>query len=86
VARRRLVSQSFTSKHARQQVYLDFDGVMAFPKIYVNDERPVSGTILRVPNRHHQVREVWQANVVAVRCDTTAWQRCIGAGIYRSVS
>ncbi len=72
------------------RVYLDFDGVMAFPKVYVNgklagewDYGYTSFRIDATPFVNLQGR-----NVVAVRVDTTnhgtRWYP--GAGIYRKVT
>jgi beta-galactosidase len=71
------------------RVYLDFDGVMAFPKVYVNGQlagewdygyTPFWVDITDFVNLHGE-------NVVAVRVDTTnhgtRWYP--GAGIYRKV-
>ncbi|WP_442483185.1 glycoside hydrolase family 2 TIM barrel-domain containing protein [Aeoliella sp. SH292] len=75
---------------AGSKVYLDFDGVMACPQVYVNGE--LAGewdygyTPFRIdltPHLHFD-----QPNVIAVRVDTTKhgtrWYP--GAGIYRKVS
>lgn len=72
------------------QVYLDFDGVMSSPKVYVNGE--LAGewdygyTSFRVDITPH-VR-FGRANVIAVRVDNrrhgTRWYP--GAGIYRNVA
>jgi beta-galactosidase len=71
------------------RVYLDFDGVMAFPQVYINGE--LAGewdygyTSFRVDATPH-VR-YGRSNMVAVRVDThrqgTRWYP--GAGIYRDV-
>jgi beta-galactosidase len=73
-----------------EQVYLDFDGVMAFPKVYVNghlagqwDYGYTSFRVDATPFVNRNGR-----NVVAVRVDTTKhgtrWYP--GAGIYRKVT
>jgi beta-galactosidase len=73
-----------------QQVYLDFDGVMAFPKVYVNghlagqwDYGYTSFRVDATPFINRKGR-----NVIAVRVDTTKhgtrWYP--GAGIYRKVT
>lgn len=73
-----------------ERVYLDFDGVMAFPKVYVNgqlagewDYGYTSFTIDATPYVRRQ-----GDNVIAVRVDTrrhgTRWYP--GAGIYRKVA
>lgn len=72
-----------------QRLYLDFDGVMAFPQVYVNGQ--LAGTwdygytsfrIDATPYLHREGK-----NVIAVRVDTTKhgtrWYP--GAGIYRKV-
>jgi hypothetical protein len=76
----------------RQQgdrVYLDFDGVMAFPKVYVNGQLAGSWDYGYTPFRVDVTPFVNLdgPNVVAVRVDTTKhgtrWYP--GAGIYRKV-
>src|SRR3954462_15966223 len=73
-----------------EQVYLDFDGVMAFPRVYVNghlaghwDYDYASFRVDATPFVNRKGR-----NVVAVRVDTTKhgtrWYP--GAGIYRKVT
>ncbi|MHC4167121.1 MAG: glycoside hydrolase family 2 TIM barrel-domain containing protein [Planctomycetota bacterium] len=72
-----------------RRVYFDFDGVMAFPKVYVNDklagEWDYGYMSFRVDATAH-VRT--GKNVIAVRADTTRhgtrWYP--GAGIYRKVT
>jgi beta-galactosidase len=75
---------------AGRQVYLDFDGVMAFPKVYVNGQ--LAGqwdygyTSFRVDATPYV--KFGQPNTLAVRVDTrnhgTRWYP--GAGIYRKVT
>jgi beta-galactosidase len=75
---------------AGDRVYLDFDGVMAFPKVYVNGklagEWDYGYTSFRVDATPYIDRH--GPNVVAVRVDTTKhgtrWYP--GAGIYRKVT
>jgi beta-galactosidase len=75
---------------AGKQVYLDFDGVMAFPKVYVNGqlagEWDYGYTSFRVDATPYV--KFGERNVVAVRVDTTnhgsRWYP--GAGIYRKVT
>lgn len=80
----------FTLDHpAGTRVYLDFDGVMAFPQVYVNGqlagEWDYGYTAFRVDATDHL--NLNGKNVVAVRVDTTKhgtrWYP--GAGIYRKV-
>ncbi len=74
---------------AGSRVYLDFDGVMAFPKVYINGklagEWDYGYTSFRVDATDHV--NLHGKNVVAVRVDTTnhgtRWYP--GAGIYRKV-
>jgi len=73
-----------------RRVYLDFDGVMAFPKVYVNGqlagEWDYGYMSFRVDATPHV--KFGQANVIAVLVDTrrhgTRWYP--GAGIYRKVT
>ena len=73
-----------------EQVYLDFDGVMAFPKVYINGhlagQWDYGYTSFRVDATPYVNRN--GRNVVAVRVDTTKhgtrWYP--GAGIYRKVT
>lgn len=71
-------------------VYLDFDGVMAFPRVYVNGELAGEWDYGYTPFRVDITPHVrfGRANVVAVRVDTrrhrTRWYP--GAGIYRKVT
>ncbi len=75
---------------AGKEVYLDFDGVMAFPKIYVNGqlagEWDYGYTSFRVDAT--KFVKFGEPNTVAVRVDTTnhgsRWYP--GAGIYRKVT
>jgi beta-galactosidase len=73
-----------------RRVYLDFDGVMAFPKVYVNGalagEWDYGYTPFRVDATDH-VR--WgETNVIMVHVDTGRWgsRWYPGAGIYRKVT
>jgi beta-galactosidase len=71
------------------RVYLDFDGVMAFPQVYINGqlagEWDYGYTSFRIDAT--ELVDLRGRNVVAVRVDTTQhgtrWYP--GAGIYRSV-
>ena len=83
--------KSFTlDREAGDRVYLDFDGVMAFPKVYVNGklagEWDYGYTSFRVDATPFV--NLKGPNVVAVRVDTTKhgtrWYP--GAGIYRKVT
>ena len=72
-----------------QRVYLDFDGVMAFPKVYVNGqlagEWDYGYTSFRVDATPYVE---WGAeNVIAVHVDTGRWgsRWYPGAGLYRKV-
>jgi beta-galactosidase len=75
---------------AGERVYLDFDGAMAFPKVYVNGklagEWDYGYTSFRIDATPHV--NLNGKNVVAVRVDTTKhgtrWYP--GAGIYRKVT
>jgi beta-galactosidase len=77
-----------TAPHDR--VYLDFDGVMAFPQVYVNGQLAGSWDYGYTPFRIDVTPFVnlQGRNVVAVRVDTTRhgtrWYP--GAGIYRKVT
>lgn len=74
---------------AGSQVYLDFDGVMAFPEVYVNGHLAGSWDYGYMSFRVDATPYVkfGQRNVVAVKVDTrrhgTRWYP--GAGIYRKV-
>src|SRR5262249_2484370 len=84
--------KSFTlpTADAGKQIYLDFDGVMAFPKVYINgqlaggwDYGYMSFRVDATP-----YLKFGEKNTIAVRADTTKhgtrWYP--GAGIYRKVS
>jgi beta-galactosidase len=77
------------STDAGKQVYLDFDGVMAFPKIYVNGQLAGQWDYGYSPFRVNATPFVQfgQQNVIAGEVDTqkqgTRWYP--GAGIYRKV-
>lgn len=77
-------------KHEGSQVYLDFDGVMSSPKVYVNGKLAGEWDYGYTPFRVDITPYVkfGRANVVAVRVDNrrhgTRWYP--GAGIYRNVS
>jgi beta-galactosidase len=82
--------KTFTLDHEPgTRVYLDFDGVMAFPKVYVNGklagEWDYGYTSFRIDATPHV--NLKGSNVIAVRVDTTKhgtrWYP--GAGIYRKV-
>jgi beta-galactosidase len=78
------------SAWAGKEIYLDFDGVMAFPQVYVNGklagEWDYGYTSFRVDAT--KLAKFGQPNMVAVRVDTTnhgsRWYP--GAGIYRKVT
>jgi beta-galactosidase len=84
--------KSFTlpTSDAGKQVYLDFDGVMAFPKVYINGklagEWDYGYTSFRVDAT--PFIKFGEPNTVAVRVDTrnhgSRWYP--GAGIYRKVT
>lgn len=73
-----------------RRVYFDFDGVMAFPKVYVNGqlagEWDYGYMAFRVDVTDHI--KFGQTNVVAVQADTQRWgtRWYPGAGIYRKVT
>lgn len=75
---------------ADKRVYLDFDGVMAFPKVYVNGQLAGQWDYGYVPFRVDATPYVkfGQDNLIAVEVDTrrqgTRWYP--GAGIYRTVT
>ena len=75
---------------AGRRVYLDFDGVMAFPKVYVNGQLAGQWDYGYTPFRVEATPYVkfGQDNLVAVEVDTrrqgTRWYP--GAGIYRNVT
>jgi beta-galactosidase len=84
--------KSFTpdAADAGRRVYLDFDGVMAFPKVYINGqlagEWDYGYTSFRIDATPYV--KFGEPNEVAVRVDTTKhgtrWYP--GAGIYRKVT
>ena len=73
-----------------RRVYFDFDGVMAFPKVYVNGQLAGAWDYGYMSFRVDATPFVkfGQTNVVAVHADTrnhgTRWYP--GAGIYRKVT
>ena len=72
-----------------QRVYFDFDGVMAFPKVYINGELAGQWDYGYMSFRVDATAHVKTGkNVIAVRADTTRhgtrWYP--GAGIYRKVT
>lgn len=73
-----------------KRVYLDFDGVMAFPEVYVNGQSAGQWDYGYMSFRVDATPYVQfgQKNIIAVRCDTrnqgTRWYP--GAGIYRKVT
>lgn len=75
---------------AGRRVYLDFDGVMAFPKVYVNGALAGGWDFGYIPFRVDATPYVrfGEKNVVAIEVDTrnqgTRWYP--GAGIYRAVT
>jgi len=75
---------------AGQRVYLDFDGVMAFPKVYVNGrlagEWDYGYTSFRVDATDFVT--LGAENTIAVHVDTRRWgsRWYPGAGIYRKVT
>lgn len=75
---------------AGRRVYFDFDGVMAFPKVYVNGQLAGGWDYGYMSFRVDATKYVkfGQANVIAVCADTrnhgTRWYP--GAGIYRKVT
>jgi beta-galactosidase/beta-glucuronidase len=81
----------FTLDHEPQtRVYLDFDGVMAFPKVYINGKLAGEWDYGYTPFRLDATKYVNLngENTLAVRVDTTRlgtrWYP--GAGIYRKVT
>jgi beta-galactosidase len=84
--------KSFTldAADSGKRVYLDFDGVMAFPEIYINGELAGQWDYGYVSFRIDATGYVrfGQPNLIAVKCDTrkqgTRWYP--GAGIYRKVT
>jgi len=75
---------------AGRRVYLDFDGVMAFPKVYVNGQLAGQWDYGYMSFRVDATPYVTfgQANVIAVQADTRRWgtRWYPGAGIYRKVT
>src|SRR5262249_45503540 len=75
---------------AGKQVYLDFDGVMAFPKVYINGKLAGEWDYGYMSFRVDATPYVkfGEPNTIAVRADTTKhgtrWYP--GAGIYRKVT
>ena len=75
---------------AGRRVYFDFDGVMAFPKVYINGqlagEWDYGYMSFRVDATPHV--KFGQANVIAVQADTQRWgtRWYPGAGVYRPVT
>jgi beta-galactosidase len=75
---------------SEKQVYLDFDGVMAFPKVYVNGQLAGKWDYGYMSFRVNATPFVkfGEKNIVAVQADTrnhgTRWYP--GAGIYRKVT
>ncbi|EDY84635.1 Glycosyl hydrolases family 2, immunoglobulin-like beta-sandwich domain [Verrucomicrobiia bacterium DG1235] len=75
---------------AGQRVYLDFDGAMAFPTIYLNGQEVGSWdygyTPFRIDLTEHA--KPGQANILAVKLDTRKWSSrwYPGAGLYRKVT
>ncbi|MCE5184520.1 MAG: DUF4982 domain-containing protein [Planctomycetaceae bacterium] len=73
-----------------KRVYLDFDGVMAFPEIYINGKLAGQWDYGYMPFRVDATDAVLfgKPNTIAVKCDTrkqgTRWYP--GAGIYRKVT
>ncbi len=75
---------------AGRRVYFDFDGVMAFPKVYVNGQLAGEWDYGYMSFRVDATPYVkfGQANVIAVQADTRRWgtRWYPGAGIYRKVT
>ena len=73
-----------------RRVYFDFDGVMAFPKVYVNGQLAGQWDYGYMSFRVDATPYVkfGQANVIAVQADTRRWgtRWYPGAGIYRRVT
>lgn len=73
-----------------RRVYFDFDGVMAFPKVYVNGQLAGQWDYGYVPFRVDATPYIrfGQKNVIAVEVDTRRHQSrwYPGAGIYRKVT
>lgn len=75
---------------AGRRVYFDFDGVMAFPKVYINGQLAGQWDYGYMSFRVDATPYVkfGQANVIAVQADTQRWgtRWYPGAGIYRPVT
>jgi beta-galactosidase len=75
---------------AGQRVYFDFDGVMAFPKVYVNGQLAGEWDYGYMSFRVDATRHIrfGERNVIAVQVDTRKHQSrwYPGAGIYRKVT
>ncbi len=75
---------------AGQRIYLDFDGAMAFPTIYLNGEEAGSWDYGYTPFRIDltELAKPGETNVLAVRLDTRKWSSrwYPGAGLYRKVT
>lgn len=73
-----------------QRVYLDFDGAMAFPTIYLNGEEVGSWDYGYTPFRIDltDFAKPGEPNVLAVKLDTRKWSSrwYPGAGLYRKVT
>ncbi|MDQ8201924.1 glycoside hydrolase family 2 TIM barrel-domain containing protein [Pelagicoccus sp. SDUM812003] len=74
---------------AGKRVYLDFDGAMAFPVIYLNGEEVGSWDYGYTPFRIDisDAAKFGESNVLAVKLDTRKWSSrwYPGAGLYRDV-
>ncbi|MFC1650744.1 glycoside hydrolase family 2 TIM barrel-domain containing protein, partial [Candidatus Latescibacterota bacterium] len=81
---------TLSAEHAEQQVYFDFDGIMAFPEIYINGKLAGTWDYGYVSFRIDATPYVkfGEQNVIAVKVDTrrhySRWYP--GAGIYRKVT
>jgi beta-galactosidase/beta-glucuronidase len=79
-----------SAEDARQRVYIDFDGIMAFPEIYINGELAGTWDYGYVSFRVDATQYVkfGEKNIIAVKVDTkdhySRWYP--GAGIYRKVT
>ncbi len=75
---------------AGQRIYLDFDGAMAFPTIYLNGQEVASWDYGYTPFRIDLTNfaKPGETNVLAVRLDTQKWSSrwYPGAGLYRKVT
>lgn len=83
--------KAFTPKGAAgQRVYLDFDGVMAFPKVYVNGQLAGEWNYGYMSFRVDATPFIkfGERNIIAVQADTRRHQSrwYPGAGIYRKVT